>query len=108
VTAFFVPELSAPDITQEEEYAALVAATEAFTGMRPRKRRIHKLHCRRGHVDCEAEVGRVDPIEGGIVVAILDLGTRQPFVIHCRAPQNGGSGSQILVRSVYSVTEFTA
>jgi hypothetical protein len=107
VTAFFVAGLRAEDGTEEEAYAAIRAGAQAFTGVRPRERRIDKLMCRRGGLDCEAQVGRLDPIEGAIVTAILDLGTQRPFLIYCRSPESGGPDTQILVRSVYSVTEFT-
>jgi hypothetical protein len=105
VTAFFLAGLQ--DGTEEEAYAAICAGAEACTGVRPRERRIYKLTCRRGGLDCEVEVGRPDPIDGAIVMAILDLGTHRPFTIYCRSPQSGGPETQILVRSVCSVTEFT-
>lgn len=107
MTAFFVPELGSSDGTAEEAYAGIRADAEALTGLTPRKRRIQKVMCRRGGVDCEAEVGLPDPIEGATVLAILDLGKRLPFVIRLGSPDGGAASTQVIVNSVYSVTEFT-
>jgi hypothetical protein len=49
-------------------------------------------------------VGRPDPVTGGTVLAIFDVGPHQPFVVHVVAPDGGIC--EILSSHAYSVTEF--
>jgi hypothetical protein len=106
VPAFFIPGCVA-GIAAEEAYAQIVAGAEAGTGHPPRALRIFSLSFRHHGVDLEVEVGGPDPVQGGMVLAILDLGRQSPYLIHCRSTE--GSAEQVLVRKpVYSVAEFAA
>ena len=68
--------------------------------------RISKLWWRRGGVDCEAEVGKPDPVSGQPVLAILDRGRHGPYVVECGPP--GGPVTQFVVeKPVYAATAFT-
>ena len=52
-------------------------------------------------------VGRPDPLRGGTVMAIFDMGPRQPFVVWREADRSTGGGSrEVLGWSAYSVLEF--
>jgi hypothetical protein len=106
VTVFFVPDVDSQEASVEEAYAGICEATHAENGHAPQDRRIFKLSFRREGVDVEAEVGRPDPVRGETVLAILDLGRQQPYVIRCGRP--GAPPTQIVVAgNVYSVTEFS-
>ncbi len=106
MTAFFFPN-SSPGMEAEGAYARILEAAEADTGHLPRSVRIFRLSFRHEGADLDAEVGLPDPVRGGTVLAILDLGREQPYLIHCSS--TGGQAEQVLVRKpVYSVTEFSA
>ena len=106
VTAFFIPD-NAPGMDSEEAYARILDAATADMGCRPRPVRIFSLSFRHQGADLNAEVGRLDPVGGRMVLAILDLGRESPYLIQC-APV-GDSAQQVLVRKpVYSMTEFSA
>lgn len=64
------------------------AALELELGTRPNARRIAKLWTRRAGTDCITEVGMPDPLRGGIVLAIFDMGQQRPFVVWWR-PHGG-------------------
>jgi hypothetical protein len=105
VTAFFIPD-SAAGVDAEGAYARIRAAAETDTGHAPRAVRIFRLSFRHEGADLDAEVGLPDPVGGGTVLAILDLGREQPYLIQCSSA--GGIPDQVLVRKpVYSVTEFS-
>ena len=107
MTTFFIPELDARDASEEDVYTGIKEMSETRTGHVPEEDRIFKLWSRRDGVDCEAEVGKPDPVCGETVVAILNLGRRDPYLIHCGSP--GGPITQVIVeKPVYTVTEFTA
>ena len=105
ITTFFIPELDGAN--EEEVYAGIRRAAEVRTGHPPRAERIFKLWYRRDGVDCEAEVGKPDPICGHQVLAILDLGRHDPYLVDCASA--GGARVQVIVeKPVYAATEFTA
>jgi hypothetical protein len=105
LTAFFIPEAFADGGSAETVYRDFKRAAHARTDHEPLADRIFKLFCRRGGVDCEAEVGKPDPVTGETVVAILDLGRGAPYVIGCASP--GGAITHVLVeKPVYAVTRF--
>ena len=53
------------------------------------------------------EVGRPDPLRGGTVMAIFDMGSRQPFVVWRTQGTGTGDGfREVLGCSAYSVMEF--
>ena len=75
----------------------------------PRAQRIFRLWSRRGSVDCLTEVGRPDPLRGGTVIAIFDMGPRQPFVVwRQQRPGSTDGVREILECNAYSVLEFDA
>jgi hypothetical protein len=107
MTTFFIPGLAGADRATEDEYVRMRSRVEADTGCRPCDRRIVQVSSRRGGVDCLTEVGSPDPIHGGTVLAIFDLGPHQPFVAHLEPPIAAEGGiSEVLSSHVYSVTEF--
>lgn len=85
-------------------------AVEVDLGRRPNGRRISELWTRRGHIDCFTEVGQPDPIHGGTVIAIFDMGPHQPFVVYRRSGVSGGGRQgtvfEVLGCNAYSVSEF--
>ncbi len=66
-----------------------------------------KLWMRRGNTDCITEVGVPDPLRGGIVLAIFDMGHQRPFVVWWR-PDGGAQANirEILANHSCSVEEF--
>jgi hypothetical protein len=104
VTAFFIPGLADAGQATEDAYVEMREGVEADTGLRPCARRILQLWSRRGGVDCLTEVGRPDPITGGTVLAIFDVGPHQPFVVRVVAADGGIS--EVLSPHAYTVTEF--
>jgi hypothetical protein len=106
VGAFFIPGCSS-GVEAEGAYASIVATTATDIGHPPRAVRIFRLSFRHGGADLEAEVGKPDPVQGWMVLAILDLGRESPYMIECRSTD--GESDQVLVQKpVYSVTEFAA
>jgi hypothetical protein len=108
VTTFFIPGPSDGARATERVYADMRDQIERDTGRRPSGRRILQLWTRRGSDDCVIEVGMSDPLLGGTVMAIFDLGWHQPFVVW-RQPEGALDGVRdILGPSAYSVVEFDA
>jgi hypothetical protein len=105
MTAFFIPELGLDGVSAEDAYTAIRRAARARTGHVPQGTRIFKLWCRRGGVDCVAEVGKPDPVGGQTVLAILDLGRHSPYLIEC-CSSSGPRAQHIVEKPVYAVTEF--
>lgn len=107
VTTFFIPGIPGDAWAIERAYGEMRRQTELDMGRRPSSRRIVSLWTRRGGVDCITQVGRRDPLRGGTVIAIFDMGTRQPFVVWWQ--QEPGSGErvrEVLGSGAYSVLEF--
>lgn len=107
MSAFFIPGTGEDRQLAESVYANLRAALELELGTRPNARRIAKLWTRRGGTDCITEVGLPDPLRGGTVLAIFDMGQHRPFVVWLR-PQGGAPTRvrEILGHHAYSVVEF--
>lgn len=107
MTAFFIPGIAGDEDTTESAYRALRTAIELELGNPPRTQRIFRLWSRRGGTDCLTEVGRADPLRGGTVIAIFDMGPRRPFVVF-RQQQTGSRDGvrEILECTAYSVLEF--
>lgn len=80
-------------------------AIELEMGRRPAARRILRLWMRRGRTDCITEVGRTDPLRGGTVLAIFDMGSHQPFVVWRQSESSDGV-REILGCHAYAVLEF--
>jgi hypothetical protein len=109
VTAFFVPGIDADMLGLENAYGDMRRQIELDMGRRPTARRISSLWTRREGVDCITEVGRRDPLRGGTVVAIFDMGLHQPFVVWWQPELGNGEGiREILGCNAYSVLEFDA
>ncbi len=109
MTAFFIPGVDDCDGSSENVYRRLRGEIELELGRSPRTQRIFRLWSRRGSTDCVTEVGLPDPLRGGTVIAIFDMGPHQPFVV-CRQQQPGSRDGirEILPSSAYSVLEFDA
>ncbi len=109
MTAFFIPGVNSDQRSIEGVYRKLRREIELELGRPPRAQRIFRLWSRRGSADCVTEVGRPDPLRGGIVIAIFDMGPNRPFVV-CRQNQPGNRDGvrEILGCSSYSVLEFDA
>lgn len=107
MTAFFIPGISGSARVIEDAYSDMRRQIELEMGRRPSARRILKLWTRRGRLDCVTEVGERDPLRGGTVMAIFDMGPQQPFIVW-RQPENGTPDGvrEVLGSSSYSVSEF--
>lgn len=106
MTAFFVPG-SEDDIVAERTYATMRATLERELGSSPHRRRIATLWTRRGSTDCITEVGAPDPVRGGTVLAIFDMGQRKPYVVWWQpSGDRYGAVSEVLGPHAYSVVEF--
>ena len=109
MTAFFIPGVGADPRSIEFAYTELRKGIELELGRPPRPQRILRLWSRRGKVDCVTEVGRPDPLLGGTVIAIFDMGPHQPFVVYRQQQPGSRDGiREILGCSAYSVMEFDA
>lgn len=107
--SFFIPGIPGDAGAEESAYSEIRRQTELEMGRRPSSRRIVSLWTRRGTVDCVTEVGRCDPVRGGTVIAIFDMGPHQPFVVwHQQQLGKGGAVCEVLGCSAYSVLEFDA
>ncbi len=107
MTAFFIPGVTDDERGIENEYDRMRRETEHEMGHRPSSRRIFSVWTRRGAVDCVTQVGSRDPLGGGTVVAIFDMGSHQPFVVLLqREPGSGGEAIEVLSSTAYSVLEF--
>ncbi len=111
MAAFFIPGIAGEDgHATEHAYLDIRTQVEVDMGRRPTVRRIEKLWTRRGSIDCTTAVGLPDPLSGGTVMAIFDMGLRQPFVVWRTQSESvaGGGCCEILGLSAYSVLEFDA
>jgi len=109
VTAFFIPGNVGDARASESAYAEIRRQTELAMGRRPSSRRIVSLWTRRGAIDCTTEVGRRDPLRGGTVIAIFDMGPHQPFVVWWQQElRSGDAVCEVLGCNAYSVLEFDA
>jgi hypothetical protein len=92
----------------ERAYQRLRQEVEAEMGRPPNRRRINELWTRRGNLDCVTVVGMPDPVWGGVVTAIFDMGPHQPFVVYRQHETDTGLQSwDVLGCSAYEVQEFT-
>ena len=104
---FFIPGVSDDTCSTERAYGDMRKRVELDMGRPPSARRILRLWTRQGSIDCFTEVGMPDPLRGGIVMAIFDMGPHQPFVVW-RQPDAGvrDGTREVLGCSAYSVLEF--
>ena len=109
MTAFYVPGLAGDARASDHAYGEMRRQLELDMGRRQSSRRIVSLWTRRGAVDCITEVGRPDPLRGGTVIAIFDLGPHQPFVVwRQQEPGNGDAVREVVGCNAYAVLEFDA
>jgi hypothetical protein len=109
VTAFFIPGIAGDAYAIESAYGEMRHQTELEMGRRASSRRILSVWTRRGALDCITQVGRRDPLRGGTVIAIFDMGWHQPFVVWWKEELASGNGvPEVLGSSAYSVQEFDA
>jgi hypothetical protein len=107
MSTFFIPGTGEDRRLTERAYADMRAATERDLGVPPNVRRIAKLWARRGSADCVTEVGLPDPLRGGIVLAIFDMGHCRPFVVWWQPHSGAATGlREILDPRAYAVVEF--
>ena len=107
MSTFFIPGSGDDRERAERVYADMRLALGLELGTHPNSRRIAKLWTRRGNTDCITEVGVPDPLRGGMVLAIFDMGQQKPFVVWRRPDGGIPSGiREILGNSAYSVVEF--
>jgi hypothetical protein len=107
VPTFFIPGVGTDPHLIERAYGDMRTRIELELGSRPSARRIAKLWTRRGSLDCVTEVGTPDPLRGGIVLAIFDMGEHRPFVVWWQ-PHGGIPAGirEVLGNNAYSVVEF--
>ena len=107
MATFFIPGVGGDPILLEGAYRDMSGVIELEMGRRPSARRILRLWTRRGNTDCITEVGISDPLRGGTVLAIFDMGPHQPFVVW-RQPDSGRPDGvrEILGCNAYAVLEF--
>jgi hypothetical protein len=107
VGTFFIPGIGEDRQSAERAYLEMRTALELELGTPPNTRRITQLWTRRGSTDCITEVGAPDPLRGGVVLAIFDMGHQRPFVVWWRPPGGAQTGvREILGHHAYSVVEF--
>lgn len=92
----------------EQTYQDLRRQAESQMGRPPTQRRIMEIWTRRGNRDCVTAVGLPDPIWGGTVSAIFDMGAHQPFVVCRQDPAEPERQTcDVIGCNAYSVSEFT-
>ena len=93
----------------ERAYQQLREQVESRMGRAPSRRRIRELWTRRGNLDCVTAVGAPDPVWGGIVTAIFDMGPHQPFIVYRQHATDPLQQSwDVLGPNAYSVSEFAS
>ncbi len=102
---FFIPAVEG--LAGERTYQALRREVESRMGRAPNQRRIMELWTRRGNQDCITAVGSPDPIWGGTVTAIFDMGPHQPFIVYRQHDADPDRHAcEVLGCNAYSVSEF--
>ena len=81
MTQFFLAGIEPDSDRTEAAYTELRERSQIVVGCAARPRRIFKLDCGFAGRDCEIEVVRPMPHGGGVVVAILDHGREEAFVV---------------------------
>jgi hypothetical protein len=104
VTRFFVAGLEPDSELAEEAYTKLRERSHIAIGCDAKPRRIFSLECRFEGCDCEIEVGKALPNGGDVVVAILDHGREEAFVVYTN--DEAGPAKRV-ARPVYAVTDFS-
>lgn len=107
MSTFFIPGVGGEPRVVEGVYRDMRGVIELEMGRRPNARRILRLWTRRGSIDCITEVGSSDPVRGGTVMAIFDMGHHQPYVVWWQ-PETGRPDGvrEILGCNAYAELEF--
>ena len=92
---FFFPEATSPD-EAEQSYAAL--KKEVGSGLHLSSRRVQTVRCQILDKRCDAEVGKVNPVDNEIVVAIFFDQGRDCYLV-CTPHAGMWSGKPIVVAS---------
>jgi hypothetical protein len=103
MTDFFVAGLESGELA-EEAYVKLRERSFVAIGSDAKPRRIFSLDCRFEGSDCEIAVGKALPNGGDVVVAILDHGREEPYVVYTN--DQAGPATRV-TRPVYAVTDFS-
>lgn len=107
MTTFFIPGVGGDPTSVEGAYRDMSGVIELEMGHRPSARRILRLWTRRGSMDCITEVGSSDPLRGGTVMAIFDMGPHRPFIVWWQPDAGRPDGvREILGCNAYGVLEF--
>ncbi len=107
MTSFFIPGVGDRGSVIEDTYRQMCRQVEVEMGRPPSRRRILSLWTRRGSIDCVTEVGCRDPVREGVVVAIFDMGSRQPYVVWWQPDNRAQAGVREVLRdSAYTTVEF--
>ncbi len=107
MTTFFIPGIAGDRNLVDGAYRDMSDVIELEMGRRPAARRILRLWMRRGRMDCITEVGHSDPLRGGTVLAIFDMGSHQPFVVWWQPETKRSDGlREVLGCNAYAVLEF--
>ena len=107
MTTFFIPGVAGDPTLLEGAYRDMSGVIELEMGRPPSAHRILRLWTRRGSTDCITEVGSSDPMRGGVVLAIFDMGPHQPFVVWWQPDSGRPDGvREILGCNAYAVLEF--
>jgi hypothetical protein len=106
MTRFFLGSTPGSEKAMEADYLDLRERSFDAVGCVAKPRRIFKLDCRFEGSDCEIEVGRPLPHGGELVVAILDHGRDEPYLVHTGGGADADSPTRV-ARPVYDVTDFS-
>ena len=104
MTQFFVAGVEADSELAEAAYTHLRERSHIAIGSDAKPRRIFSLDCRFEGCDCEIEVGKPLPNGHDVVVAILDHGREEPYVVY--TDHEAGPATRI-TRPAYAVTDFS-
>lgn len=104
MTDFFVPGVESDGKLAEEAYLNLRKRSHVAIGSHAKPRRIFSLACRFEGCDCDIEVGKPLPNGRDDVVAILDHGREEAYVIY--TSHEPGPATRVS-RPVYAVTDFS-
>jgi hypothetical protein len=85
----------AATVVAEQRRAALV-----------RDRRSSGCHPRAAHRPARWVANTLDPLRGGTVIAIFDMGAHQPFVVWWQQEPGNGEVREVLDCNAYSVLDF--
>jgi len=104
MTKFFVAGVESGSERAETAYKNLRERSLVSVGSDAKPHRIFSLDCRLDGNDCQVEVGKPLPGGGDVVVAILDHGREEPYVVYT---DHGLGPATRITRPVYAVDDFS-